>query len=437
MVLLGLQEYQTAASRLVESLTDFCWNWSAWLDWIACCLSMPDSEAWEQEVQTKWGQSEQAYMVHFALIHLQSERQGHSQAAELYEGWMPLWGPSTYLYTQYALSQYHLRNFGVAQRVLHDLHQQRPYRLEGMDVYSNILYVQEDSVNLCQLAHRATQVDKYRSETCCIVGNYYSLKQQRAKAIDYFKRALQIDRSCVSAWTLLGHEYVEWKQTAHAMEAYRRAVQVAPNDYRAWYGLGQTYEFLNLHLHALYYYKKASQLRPYDARMWCALGMTLTHLKRTEDAILAYERAWQYDDPEGVATQKLAALYRQDNQEEKAALCYMRHLELRYQTTQSSPSMSKNNTMNDDNVPLDVLLQGLVVEGAEAEALLYLSNYHKSHGDYDTAGLFASRLLEYPGPEKEQAKALLHDIRMRKSAVVMMQSFARPSSKESTFEFSP
>jgi anaphase-promoting complex subunit 8 len=527
MVLMGMEDYQTAAARLLESLSLFVWNWSAWLDWVTCCVRLPDSMAeslesylqqqWDATIGTGTGTSvvfdshnshnnvnintmdSAPYMIHFALAHLHAERQSHREAASVYERWMPLWGPSPYLYTQYALSQYHLRNFGIAQRLLRDVHEQRPYRLEGMEVYSNILYVHEDAVALCQLAHTATEVDKYRSETCCIVGNYYSFKQQRAKAINSFKRALQIDRSCVSAWTLLGHEYVEWKQTSHAMEAYRRAVQVAPNDYRAWYGLGQTYEFLNLHLHALYYYQKASQLRPYDARMWCALGMTLTHLKRTTDAIGAYERAWQYDDPEGVATQRLAALYRQDHQDEKAAQCYMRHLELRYQVTnahatahaavgQSSNSgghvsgTRSNNSINNAaagtstggvnaNVlsshdggssslsvslpPLDVLLQGLVVEGPEAEALLYVAHYHKQHGEYDTAALLASRLLEYPGPEKEQAKALLRDIRARKSHRRVGPSSSRgpptgasaaaaaaagggaASAPESTFEFSP
>jgi len=112
------------------------------------------------------------------------------------------------------------------------------------------------------------------------------------------------------------------------MEAYRRAVQVAPGDYRAWYGLGQTYELLNMNLYALYYYKQAAQLRPYDARMWCAVGMTYAQLKRTDDAIRAYERALQQDESEGVATQKLAALYRQEGEKEKAAQCYMRHLEI-------------------------------------------------------------------------------------------------------------
>lgn len=39
-----------------------------------------------------------------------------------------------------------------------------------MDTYSNLLYVKEMRVELANLAHRATAIDKYRLETCCIVG---------------------------------------------------------------------------------------------------------------------------------------------------------------------------------------------------------------------------------------------------------------------------
>lgn len=53
--------------------------------------------------------------------------------------------------------------------------------LQGMDTYSNILYVKEQFAALSHLAHRVAATDKYRPETCCIIGNYYSLKGQHEK----------------------------------------------------------------------------------------------------------------------------------------------------------------------------------------------------------------------------------------------------------------
>ena len=418
---------------LMQSLLAFPYNWSAWLDLADCALRNREAERdIELQLQTILGGH---FMYHFFCAHLQASHQDHAAALQIYQKWTEraLLGGSPYLLTECAVSHYHMRQFGDAQRLLEDLHQSMPYRLDSMDIYSNILYVQEDTVTLSQLAHTAVQVDKYRPETSCIVGNYYSLKQQRAKAIQAFKRALALDRTYVSAWTLMGHEYVEWKQTPNAMESYRQAVNVAPTDYRAWYGLGQTYEFLSMYLYALYYYKQAANLRPNDARMWCAIGQVLVYLQRPSDAVRAYERALQLDDSEGVATLKLAKLYQDQAQSEKAAQCYSRHLQLRYVASQPPGKASVNATP-----PLDIMLPQLVVQEAEAEALLYLSKYHCDHGEYDTASLFASRLLEYPGPEKEQGKALLREIRSRKSQPTPRRVYqTRSRGPPTDFSFSP
>jgi anaphase-promoting complex subunit 8 len=398
-----------AHTILIQSLLQFPYNWSAWQDLadIAVSGSVYSSTVNGRSVELEeelsghchqkrierdiedYLQAELGghFMYHFFCAHLQSERQAHSEALSIYERWMDplLFQGSPYLLSQYAICSYHTRQFAAAKSLLEDLHNHMPYRLDNMDVYSNILYVQEDSVALSQLAHTAVLVDKYRAETCCIVGNYFSLKQQRAKAIQYFQRALKMDPSFTSAWTLMGHEFVEWKQTANAMQAYRRAVEVSPGDYRAWYGLGQTYELLNMNLYALYYYKQATQLRPYDARMWCAIGSAYASLQRNDDAIRAYERALEQDESEGIASQKLATLYRQqEGNEEKAASCYWRHLELRHLVTNATEKSSSSKHVSE---PLEKLLQGISIESPEAEALLYLANYHRKNMEYDIAAV--------------------------------------------------
>lgn len=354
----------SAQSVLMQSIQQFPYNWSAWLDLASVCLKSNNNNHNCADVEQEIACELQPILAghfcyHFFCAHLHTERQQHAEALPIYKRWLDFFDGSPYLMSQYAVCSYHLREFAQAESLLRDLHRHMPYRLDSMEVLSNILYVKNDALSLSHLAHTACMVDPYRAETCCIIGtsifpifglsclslqkfyltknesvcfpnigNYYSLKQQRSKAVTYFKRALQLDRNFSSAWTLIGHEYIEWKQTAHALEAYRRAVSTSPTDYRAWYGLGQTYELLNLNLYALYYYKQAVALRPYDARMWCALGTTLAHLKRNPDAVRALERAVQLDETEGVATVKLAPLYRQQGQMEKAAQCYMRHLEI-------------------------------------------------------------------------------------------------------------
>ncbi len=107
-----------------------------------------------------------------------------------------------------------------------------------MDLFSNILYIQEKYGELANLAFTLHQNEKYRPETCCIVRNYYALRGDHHKAVIYFQRALKLDRKCLSAWTLMGHEYLEMKNTNAAIESYRSAVDIDNKDFRAWYGLG-------------------------------------------------------------------------------------------------------------------------------------------------------------------------------------------------------
>mmetsp|Transcript_18251 Transcript_18251/g.45347 ORF Transcript_18251/g.45347 Transcript_18251/m.45347 type:complete len:827 (+) Transcript_18251:218-2698(+) len=424
---------------LVESLLEFPFNWSAWLDLCEVLVGGTGANHHEELLQQSTSgsrndgasstnieqQVEQAlqptlathYMYHFFCGHLMAHHHGAHEDAlvlleRLYEPLpdQPLF-QSPHVKTQLAVVFYFLRELEQALMWFRESAEDDKYSLDHKDVYSNILYVKEDRVGLSHLAHEAVVIDKYRPETCCIVGNYYSLKQQRHKAVLYFQRALKLDRSYTSAWTLMGHEYVELKQTEQAMESYRRAVTVSPKDYRAWYGLGQTYEFLNMYLYALFYYRKAATLRPYDPRMWCAVGQCFSALHKIPDAIRAYERAVAQEDNEGIATQKLAALYRQGGRREEAAQCYLRHLELRYLVTSASPEHQQQ--QHQAAPTLDAIVQGIVLESVEAEALLFLAQYYKSHGEFDTAALLCSRLVEYPGPEKEQAKGLLRDLRSR------------------------
>lgn len=216
---------------------------------------------------------------------------------------------SAWLKSQHASALYNLREFQTAAQLFEQVRSAEPNRLDELDWYSNILYVQEETAKLSMLAHEASRIDRYRPETCVIIGNYYSIKSEHVKAVAYFKRSLRLDPRNVSAWTLLGHEYMELKNTEAAIEAYRKALDTNQRDYRAWYGLGQTYEILKMPLYALHYYRRAASLRPYDARMWCALGQCFERLGRLGEAVRCLERAAGNGDREGIVFRNLARLY--------------------------------------------------------------------------------------------------------------------------------
>ncbi|GBG64532.1 hypothetical protein CBR_g45228 [Chara braunii] len=375
------QRERKAEARMVlcASVNSYPLNWSTWAELQAICT--------EPETLPNLSLNEH-WMKYFFLASVYLDLQKNKEGLHQYQLLLADFPRSEYILAQTATAQYNLRSFDEAQELFESLLGSDPYRIEGMDIYSNILYVKEAFSALSYLAHKAVLTDKYRPETCCIVGNYYSLKAQHQKAVLYFKRALKLNRQYLSAWTLMGHEYVEMKNTPAAIDAYRRAVDINPRDYRAWYGLGQTYEILGMPYYALYYYRRATQLRPHDPRMWCAMGQCYENeqLLMHDAAIRCYKRAVSNNDREGIALLKLAKLHEQLKQADAAAHYYRKWMD---QT-----------------------------EGQDiSEALLYLANYCKTKRLYEEATQYATRLLDYGGPKKEDAKPLLREIRSEQQHV--------------------
>ena len=377
LVLVERDQKEEARDALCAACRGYPCNWSAWEAIMPLCATV--DEVKELPLPDHW-------MRKWFIAALQLELQENRKGLQSYANLVKEIPASAIGVVQMAVGHYNMREFDRAQNIFEDVYSADPYRLEGMDIYSNILYVKEESAKLSYLAHSAVLTDKYRPETCCIVGNYYSLKAQHEKAVVYFSRALRLNWRYLSAWTLMGHEYVEMKNPAAAIDAYRHAVDINPRDYRAWYGLGQTYEILQMPYYALYYYQRATRLRPKDPRMWCAMGQCYEsdQLQMTVAAIRCYQRAVTWNDMEGIALAKLAKLHRESGNQKAAAHYYRLNL---------------------------VRLENEGADTAEmVEALLFLANFYKKFERYRDAEACCMRLLDFAGPAKQDAKALLREI---------------------------
>eukprot|EP00055_Hartaetosiga_balthica_P016452 m.104278 g.104278 ORF g.104278 m.104278 type:complete len:697 (-) comp9108_c0_seq5:2051-4141(-) len=318
------------------------------------------------------------------------------EAVSMFEILCASYPTSAWLASNCALARYNIRDYEVADEVFTQLREKEPYRLESVDAYSNILYVQESKeTQLSQLARDVIKVDKYRVETCCVLGNYYSCKGAHEKAIVYFQRALQLNRKYLSAWTLLGHEYLEVKNTKAAVAAYRRAVDVNQRDYRAWYGLGQAYELMHLSLFSIYYFKRALQLRPYDTRMWEAVGSVLQSHKRYDEAIRCFENLKPLQEGEGVSSRNvvstLAYLYKLTQQREKARKCYESLIE------------------RDESGKI------LVSDPITLDACLFLSTYFLEKGDAGQVNIYANTLMSAGEKYTHHARHVLEQLERRGS----------------------
>lgn len=365
-----------AVAVLLQSLNIFPCNWSAWQ---ALQTQLAEQEALSGvSLPPHWTRS----FFHIArCLELQANQEALGRLGDVAD----LFPASDWVLCYTATAHYNLRNFNIAQELFEELRQRDPHRMEGMDTYSNVLYVKDEFASLSAMAHSAVVTEKYCPESACIVGNYYSMKGDHEKAVTYFRRALKLDRNCLSAWTLMGHEYVELQNISAAIEAYRRAVDVNPRDFRAWYGLGQTYELMHLPYYALYYFRRATQLRPEDARMWCAMGLCYEcdALKLESEALRCYRRALALGDKEGVALHKLALLHEKRGETAEAAHYHGLALQA-----------------------ADILK----ADGQDTVHALEFLAEHSMATDIEEAEKYATRLLDHGPTAKEKAKALLRRI---------------------------
>ena len=124
----------------------------------------------------------------------------------------------------------------------------------------------------------------------------------------------------------MGHEYLEMKNSNAAIESYRTAVDIDKKDFRAWYGLGQAYELNQLYSYATYYYFQAASAKPTDSRMWAALSQCFERIEKHEEAQKAAKWVERVKDKEQFAMNKLAGLYKQKGDHDKAAYYFREDL---------------------------------------------------------------------------------------------------------------
>ncbi|KAK3762897.1 hypothetical protein RRG08_051050 [Elysia crispata] len=380
IVLAKLDLKQMATQILVDAVNKEPLNWAAWIE---LARLVTDKETLRSlQLPNHW-------MKCLFLAKVFSELQLQEEALAIYRTFMRGgFCDSSYLVAQIAVTYQDMKDFVMAVATFQHLQVMDPYRIENMDTFSNLLFMQEKKEELAHLAHKCCSVNKYCVETCCVIGNYYSLRSQHEKAILYFQRALKLNANYISAWTLMGHEYMELKNTSAAIQAYRSALEVDERDYRAWFGLGQTYEILKMPSYSLYYYRRAQSLRPNDSRMVIPLGECYQKMDRLQEAKKCFWKAHCLGDVEEIALFKLANLFAILEEKDQACQAYTEYIN-----------------------------QADGVHGHNYEDLSrsywYLANYHLEHKNWDDAYAAAQKCTEF-AQTREQAKGLLRTIQTRR-----------------------
>ncbi|KAI8331382.1 anaphase promoting complex subunit 8 [Chlamydoabsidia padenii] len=380
-----------AASILLESLKKYECNWSVWME----LGTMVQNKKQFQDLQKKLDDMlPNCLMKRFFLGRLSLDLHlPHSTYCDIMNPLTSIFPNSTYIKAQWAISLYNIQNYTESEVLFEDIQKRNPYRLEDMDVFSNLLYLMESKQKLSVLAHQCERIDKYRPETCCIIANYYSIKREIPVSIEYFKRALKLNRSYHWVWTLLGHDYIELKNTRAAIECYRRATDFNHRDYRAWYGLGQAYEIMKLPSYALYNYKNAANIKPHDHRLWYALGGCYTLLNQNKEAAECYKKSAACNQDEQYDTTiKLARIYDKMQHPNAATRYYLKAFK-QYEL--------------DDRFGNEM-----------AESSLYLARSMLSKNRLGEAERYANIARQHNFPYHEEAQVILDEIRTRYQTAV-------------------
>lgn len=219
---------------------------------------------------------------------------------------------------------YQSNNYEAAIKLFSEIRRQDPYRVDAMEVFSNLLYVKKMTKELANLAYDIERVDPFTPEANSCIANSFSAREQHSKAILYFTRALRINPDNQNSWSLIGHEYLEMKSIDKAHQAYLNALSSNKRDIRAWIGLGNTFETIMSspnhpnpnYERCLYYYSQVGKFKRKHDIMFLAMGSIFEKMGSTDLAIITTKQAGQS------GLERLAKLYESKGKQKEAAEVY-------------------------------------------------------------------------------------------------------------------
>ena len=131
--------------------------------------------------------------------------------------------------------------YGKAHTVFEEMRSVDPGRIEGLEIFSTVLWHLRKEVDLCYLAQQAMELERTAWQCSCVVGNCFALQKEHEAALKFFQRAMQVAPGEPYAHTLAGHEHLANEDFDRALDSYRAAIRADERHYNAWYGLGYVY----------------------------------------------------------------------------------------------------------------------------------------------------------------------------------------------------
>ncbi|XP_052482696.1 cell division cycle protein 27 homolog B isoform X4 [Gossypium raimondii] len=113
---------------------------------------------------------------------------------------------TSWVLSQVGKAHFELVDYLEADRVFSLSLRVSPYSLEGMDIYSTVLYHLKEDMKLSYLARELISTDRLAPQSWCAMGNCNSLQKDHETALKNFQRSVQLNTRFAYAHTLCGHE---------------------------------------------------------------------------------------------------------------------------------------------------------------------------------------------------------------------------------------
>ncbi|KAK3433166.1 hypothetical protein EUGRSUZ_D00685 [Eucalyptus grandis] len=193
--------------------------------------------------------------------------------------------------SQVGKAYFELVDYMEADRAFNLARRTTPYSLEGMDIYSTVLYHLKEDMKLSYLAQELIATDRLAPQAWCAMGNCFGLQNDHETALKNFQRAVQLDSKFAYAHTLCGHEFVSLEDYENGIQSYQTALRIDARHYNAWYGLGMVYLRQEKFEFSEHHFRMAFNINPCSSVIMSYLGTALHASKRSEEALMIMEKA--------------------------------------------------------------------------------------------------------------------------------------------------
>ncbi|KAK9823416.1 hypothetical protein WJX72_002594 [[Myrmecia] bisecta] len=240
------------------------------------------------------------------------------EAIEAFSRLSPHQHATGWVFCQIGRACFEMVDYPAAVRAFEAARQVDPYRLEGMEVYSTVLWHLKRDIELSHLAQEANALDRRSPYAWAVMGNCFSLQKEHENALKFFQRALQLDPAFTYAYTLCGHEYFANEDFDKGLACYRNALRIDPRHYNAWYGVGQIYFRQEKYDMAEYHFRRSLEVNERSSVLRCYLGMALHKVGRNHEALEMLTKAIEADPKNPLAKFEKASVLISDEKYHQA-----------------------------------------------------------------------------------------------------------------------